>query len=81
MKRFFFRFGPFLRVVNYVIKHFYLCFCYRNAVDSGLFQQWLKNMQREDLGLLGRGKMSLKNVIIQVRYEMFMLHTDLLLVY
>ncbi|XP_047327685.1 nudix hydrolase 14, chloroplastic [Impatiens glandulifera] len=37
---------------------------FRNAIDSSLFKQWLKNMQTET-GILANGNMSLKQVLIQ----------------
>lgn len=37
---------------------------FRNAIESALFQQWLKNIQTES-GLLVNGDMSLKQVLIQ----------------
>ncbi|XP_074330453.1 nudix hydrolase 14, chloroplastic [Apium graveolens] len=37
---------------------------FRNAIESSLFQQWLKNIQTES-GLLVNGDMSLKEVLIQ----------------
>ncbi|XP_008812843.3 nudix hydrolase 14, chloroplastic isoform X1 [Phoenix dactylifera] len=36
----------------------------RNAIDSALFRQWLKNMQSE-MGVLSRGQMCLRQVHIQ----------------
>nr|XP_029123304.1 nudix hydrolase 14, chloroplastic [Elaeis guineensis] len=36
----------------------------RNAIDSALFRQWLKNMQSE-MGVLARGQMCLRQVHIQ----------------
>ncbi|KAJ8555685.1 hypothetical protein K7X08_013181 [Anisodus acutangulus] len=38
---------------------------FRNAIESSLFKQWLKNIQTET-GLLANGAMSLKQVLIQV---------------
>ncbi|XP_058085731.1 nudix hydrolase 14, chloroplastic isoform X6 [Magnolia sinica] len=37
---------------------------FRNAIDSSLFKQWLKNMQSET-GILANGSMSLRQVLIQ----------------
>lgn len=37
---------------------------FRNAIESSLFKQWLKNIQTET-GLLANGAMSLKQVLIQ----------------
>ncbi|RWR87572.1 nudix hydrolase 14, chloroplastic isoform X2 [Cinnamomum micranthum f. kanehirae] len=37
---------------------------FRNAIDSALFKQWLKNMQSET-GILANGSMSLRQVLIQ----------------
>ncbi|XP_075505825.1 LOW QUALITY PROTEIN: nudix hydrolase 14, chloroplastic [Primulina tabacum] len=37
---------------------------FRNAIESSLFKQWLKNIQMET-GLLANGAMSLKKVLIQ----------------
>ncbi|XP_059290204.1 nudix hydrolase 14, chloroplastic [Lycium ferocissimum] len=37
---------------------------FRNAIESSLFKQWLKNIQSET-GLLANGAMSLKQVLIQ----------------
>ncbi|XP_021735967.1 nudix hydrolase 14, chloroplastic-like [Chenopodium quinoa] len=37
---------------------------FRNAIDSSLFQQWLKNLQAEN-GALNNGVMSLNKVLIQ----------------
>lgn len=42
-----------------------VCLCPRNAIDSALFKQWLKNMQSET-GILDNGSMSLRQVLIQV---------------
>lgn len=42
-----------------------VCLCPRNAIDSALFKQWLKNMQSEP-GILANGSMSLRQVLIQV---------------
>ncbi|KAK2989137.1 hypothetical protein RJ640_027211 [Escallonia rubra] len=38
--------------------------CYRIAIESTLFQQWLKNMQTRT-GILANGTMSLRQVLIQ----------------
>ncbi|KAL0331354.1 UNVERIFIED_CONTAM: Nudix hydrolase 14, chloroplastic [Sesamum angustifolium] len=38
--------------------------CCRNAIESSLFKQWLKNIQTET-GLLANGAMSLRQVLIQ----------------
>lgn len=37
---------------------------FRNAIESSLFQQWLKNIQTES-GILANGTMALKQVLIQ----------------
>ncbi|KAH0645963.1 hypothetical protein KY284_033847 [Solanum tuberosum] len=41
-----------------------MAFVVRNAIESSLFKQWLKNIQTET-GLLANGAMSLKQVLIQ----------------
>uniref|UniRef100_A0A5B7BEW4 Nudix hydrolase domain-containing protein n=1 Tax=Davidia involucrata TaxID=16924 RepID=A0A5B7BEW4_DAVIN len=38
--------------------------CHRNAIESSLFKQWLKNIQTE-AGVLANGAMSLRQVLIQ----------------
>lgn len=40
---------------------------HRNAIESSLFQQWLKNIQTET-GILANGDMSLNQVLIQVSF-------------
>ncbi|PHU28305.1 Nudix hydrolase 14, chloroplastic [Capsicum chinense] len=42
----------------------------RNAIESSLFKQWLKNIQTET-GLLANGAMSLRQVLIQQDVDMF----------
>lgn len=51
----------FIMVLDWV-KCLFSC---RNAIESTLFKQWLKNIQTET-GLLANGAMSLKQVLIQV---------------
>lgn len=40
--------------------------CCRNAIDSTLFTNWLRNLESET-GILADGTMTLKQVLIQVK--------------
>ncbi|GJN01058.1 hypothetical protein PR202_ga18293 [Eleusine coracana subsp. coracana] len=51
----------------------------RNAVDSALFKQWLRNLQTEK-GVLTYGRLNLTRVLIQVRCVSFLVRSSELVV-
>lgn len=48
---------------------------FRKALDSALFRRWLENLQTEK-GLLAYGKLSLRQILIQVLLPLSLSHRN-----